>query len=396
MKKTFSLFLILLLIVLFPILSGCDLEDQQKKVDESMVCLDQVFVHGENAFLYLDAGSFSYGGNWLTHFTLKTIETEQETTAAEDTLQEKDKIIPVICGNKANQGLLLWQLDSGSYNFWLDEQQIYAEDMIPLEGYTILRDGVRKYWCFSTDPQSKAVTLTIEEVSSLPDGYCDIFIDVGHGGNDTGARTYRYIEAEENLKAALYMADQLEAQGFVVQLSRYDQAIPGGDAAENNPYISEARVDSIYQSHASYLLSNHLNGGDGYDSGYQLYTSVHTDNSWAADIAGEFSSLGWSANNGSYGLIENGTYKRWARDNYHSDRDYYFILRETGGYSLAPYRYLVHNNKTADMIRRGPEGILLEYLFLDNSSDMVYWQANYPALVDAVLTGSYQYWQLSE
>ena len=77
-------------------------------------------------------------------------------------------------------------------------------------------------------------------------------------------------------------------------------------------------------------------------------------------------------------------------------RDSYFILRETGGYALAPYRYKGYNDEMKAQLRRGAEGILLEYLFLDNRSDMVFWDLHYRELVEAAVNSCCSYWQAGE
>jgi N-acetylmuramoyl-L-alanine amidase len=221
-----------------------------------------------------------------------------------------------------------------------------------------------------------------------------VFIDVGHGGEDTGAAAFGYIEAEENLTVSLYMKKLLEEQGLTVRLSREEMNIAGGEDAENNPYLSQARIDALYSCHASYLISNHLNGGSGRQSGWQIYSSVRADTAWAEKIAARWQELGWHHNNSNHGLVKNGIYQRWARDNAHSGRDYYFILRETGGLATGSSRYRVHHDHMASQLRRGAEGILLEYLFLDNRHDMDYWRENYRLLAEAAVAGCYDYWQL--
>ena len=120
------------------------------------------------------------------------------------------------------------------------------------------------------------------------------------------------------------------------------------------------------------------------------------DSSWAEAVAERFAAQHGYANNSNLGRVGNGLYQRWARDNYHTGRDYYFILRETGGAALAPYRYQVHRNASTDRLRRGAEGILLEYLFLDNRADMAYWELHYRELVAAAVNGCCAYWQAGE
>ena len=117
------------------------------------------------------------------------------------------------------------------------------------------------------------------------------------------------------------------------------------------------------------------------------------DTAWAEAVAQRFSAANWYANNSNKGLVGSGIYQRWARDNYHTGRDYYFILRESGGYALAPYNYQAQNDNMRPQLRRGAAGILLEYLFLDNRSDMVYWEHNYQTLVEAAVAGCCDYWQ---
>lgn len=356
---------------------------EQDNAAESRVSAE-VLVHGEHASLWLAEDASS-----------RKVRQRQLNMLYQAEEGSNSSIVSYICGEMANQGLCLYALDAGIYSFLLDDLPLISENFAPLSGYTLPRNGIRKHWQFAT--QNDFLQLVISDIPAsegLPNGLCDIYIDVGHGGLDPGSTAFGYMESEENLKSSLSMRELLEAAGFVVQLSREDNEIPGGETAENNPYLPGARVDGIYQSGASYLISNHLNGGSGYNSGYQIYTSVLCDTAWAKAIAAAWDDIGWHHNNSNSGLVENGIYKRWTRDNMHTNRDYYFILRETGGLSLTPARYKIYNDEMAQALRRGPEGMLLEYLFLDNYQDILYWDANHETLIAAALSGCYEYWQL--
>lgn len=375
LKKLFALACALLLL-----LAGCALPSGAPSSGTASLPLHQLAVYGEHALLWLEPNPPESSNGWLRRLTLDPL----DRAAAER---------EIICGDAVNQGLCLYQLEPGSYRLLSAGQPISAgADFLPLEGYTLPRGGERLHWRFSE--QQGLLILSITAAAALPEDYYDIFIDVGHGGADSGAVAAGYIEAEENLRAASYLAELLEERGFKVMLSREGMAIGGGAAAEDNPYLAGARVDAAYRSQASYLISNHLNSGGG--SGFQIYTSVLADNTWAEAVAARFAELGWGGDNGNSGLVEAGTYKRWTRDNPHSGRDYYFILRETGGYALAPYRYKVLNDGMQPQLRRGAEGILLEYLFLDNSSDRGYWELHYQQLVEAAADGCCDYWQIPQ
>lgn len=353
--------------------------------------LSCVAVYGEHALLYAAVKQAGLGpaSLWLKEINLHCQNRAGEGEAAADSGGETQQL-SLICGEAINQGLCLWQLAPGLYSFDYQGQPLTVADFAPLEGYTILRQGARKHWRFSAGEPGGLLQLSIAETAELPAQYCDIYLDAGHGGTDSGALAFGRVEAEENRKAALYFAEQLRALGFVVMVSPFgEQVAESGD----NPYLPGARIDSIYRSGAAYLISNHLNGGDGGKSGFQIYTSVKADNAWAEQVAASFTQAGWHANNGNWGRVGEGMYKRWSRDNYHSGRDYYFILRETGGYALSPYRYRILNQEMVDALRRGPEGMLLEYLFLDNANDLAYWDGHYRELVDAAVDGCLAYWQ---
>ena len=289
-----------------------------------------------------------------------------------------------------NQGLPLWQLPAGTFTFQSAGLSIAAANCNLPEGYTLTRGGMNKHWRFYEE--EGLLCLEIRDVVSLPPDVYDIFIDVGHGGEDPGAAAFGLVEREENLKSSLYMAELLRAHGLKVKLSREDNNITGGTAAEDNPYLSGARVDLFYRSGAKYVISNHLNAPEA--SGFQIYSSVKTDLAFSRAIAQKLVDMGWHANNQGYGLVENGMYKRRSNTYSLGIRDYYFVVRETGGYTLSPYHYRLANREQDERIFMGAETILMEYLFIDNRGDNQYWQENWQRLVKAVVDGAVEYWKL--
>ena len=69
-------------------------------------------------------------------------------------------------------------------------------------------------------------------------------------------------------------------------------------------------------------------------------------------------------------------------------------MRETGGNAIDPHTFSQIQGSAAPDLRKGPQAILLEYAFLDSSSDMAYWRSNYPELIAAAYRGSMIYWQI--
>jgi len=359
-------FLLLLLLVLIAVLAaGCG--------RASGPLLTQLAVYGESALLESE-------GNALTAYTLA------------DT--KSDASYAILTGGTADTGMYLPQLLPGKYLILLGEEALITTySFEPLEGYTLPREGLRNHWLFAADKKGR-LTLTVEQTEALPAGFCDVFIDIGHGGKDTGAAAWGYIEAEENLRSGMLLGEQFSQMGLTVTYSRTDANISGGSPAEHNPYYYDARIDRVYASRACYLISNHLNGGDGRESGWQIYSSVQASTAWADAIAAQWLALGHSANNCNTGLVKDGIYNRISLEAPTKGLDYYFILRETGGETTTPYYYRRVRGGDLPELRKAPAGLLLEYLFLDNRKDMEYWEANMEELVKAAAEGCRQYWQL--
>jgi|GEM_PF-4845608 len=298
-------------------------------------------------------------------------------------------------GTDLNQGLLLHQLPPGRYRLFYQGRALLAAAGEQAEGYTLTRGGKNKHWRFLA--KEGLLLLDVEEVEELPADVYDVYVDIGHGGADTGALSapsYGLVEAEENLRAGQYLAERLEALGLKVLLSRETMEIPGGRAAEQNPYLPGARIDMCYRSQAKYVISNHLNAGGGH--GFQLYSSVATDTAFAQAVADQLLAAGWVADDNGFDPLGDGLYKRRS-DTYSSDvRDYYFIIRETGGYLLSPWQYRLQNREQDRLACHGAEALLVEYLFLDNYLDADTWIHNWQTLVDAVARGAADYWGLAE
>ena len=347
------------------LLCGCDRTDHS----------DVVCVYGESALLQYEGQSI-----------------------AACTLQEKSgEETDVVMGDTIDKGIDLRSLAEGKYCILVGGEPIKLDKFMPLEGYTLPIDdsGARNYWIFRKS--GGRLMLVVEKAAKLPNGYYDVFIDVGHGGLDKGAVSGDLYEAEWNLIDAAYLRDLLTEAGLTVTMSREDGNITGGPEAEDNPYVKDARVDRAYRSNACYLISNHLNADSeeqAEEAGYQIFCSVRASLDWAREISSLWKSAGRQANDSNTpGLVEAGIFQRWQDDDPQSGTDNYFILRETGGNATGSVNYPEVMSRGAADIRRGAEGLLLEYAFLDNEKDMAYWMANYKQMIELAAEGCLNYWE---
>ncbi|MDO4581964.1 MAG: N-acetylmuramoyl-L-alanine amidase [Bacillota bacterium] len=332
--------------------------------------LAAVYVHGEHATAHLLDGrrhtltAIRINGGYAAHFFNDWI---------------------------ADHGLPLAELPLGEYALFVDDMPLTAATGYALSGYTLTRGGVNNYYRFYE--REGRLWLNIAQVSELPEQVYDIIIDAGHGGGDTGAAAHGVIEAEQNLRASLYMAELFAARGLKVALTRDSELVPGPEGADDNPYLPDGRIDRIYLSAAKYALSNHLNASSpGTYRGFQIYSSVRCSNEWATAVADGLRAIGRIENNEGKGLIEHGTYKRHSYDNAEIPRDYYFILRESGGQELFPISYLHNQPHKAALAAQGAQTLLLEYCFMDNADELYLWQRDWQLWVEAVVDACCDYW----
>lgn len=94
-----------------------------------------------------------------------------------------------------------------------------------------------------------------------------IFLDPGHGGEDrrNTNRSGDVVEADVNLKVALYLKEYLEQAGSIVFISRYvDKTVPLAD-----------RSDMANASNADLFISIHHNAPAKWEDSWTNYTSTY-------------------------------------------------------------------------------------------------------------------------
>ena len=184
----------------------------------------------------------------------------------------------------------------------------------------------------------------------MNDSNIKIIIDPGHGGLDGGATGNNLIEKDLNLKSSLYMYDRFNELGIPVKITRdSDEYLPKTERVE--------RVKSLYNNEPNVILiSNHINAGGG--EGAEVVYSLKNDSTLAQSVLN---------NIGEAGQIKRKIYQRRLPEN--PNKDYYYILRETG--NLEP--------------------ILIEYGFIDNINDASKLKNNLEDYAEAVVKAVAEY-----
>ena len=177
-----------------------------------------------------------------------------------------------------------------------------------------------------------------------------VVIDPGHGGVDSGAVGSDILEKDYNLQISRYMYDRFRELGIPVYLTRDSDVTL-------NPSDRVRKVLSFFGNDPNVVvISNHLNagGGDGAEVIYALRNNSQLANSILNNI-------------GNTGQNTRRVYQRRLPSN--STKDYYYILRDTGN----------------------TEPVIVEYGFIDNSTDVQFLKDNYKDLAESVIKSVLEY-----
>ena len=180
-----------------------------------------------------------------------------------------------------------------------------------------------------------------------------VVIDAGHGGADPGAVSGNLKEKDLNLQAAQYMYKRLEELGIPATIVRNTD-----ETLDRKERIN--RILNAYGNSSDVILiSNHINAGGG--EGAEIVYALR-NNPTLAQMALD--------NIGDAGQIERKVYQRRLPEN--PNKDYYFIIRDTGNL----------------------ESLLVEYGFIDNANDAYKLQNNLTDYVEGVVKAIADYVQV--
>lgn len=177
-----------------------------------------------------------------------------------------------------------------------------------------------------------------------------VIVDAGHGGIDSGAVGNGLKEKDLTLQAAIYMYNRLEELGIRAVMTRTDdEYLPKADRVK--------RIMSLYNDNPNTLIvSNHINAGGA--EGVEIVYSINSDSTLANMLLD---------NIGEAGQIKRKAYQRRLPEN--PNKDYYYIIRETGN----------------------AESVLVEYGFIDNTKDAYKLQNNLDNLVEGAVKAIAEY-----
>lgn len=152
-----------------------------------------------------------------------------------------------------------------------------------------------------------------------------VFIGVGHGGNDPGAIGY-VREEDANLTIALEMRNILQANGYIVGISRTKD--------ENDTLREEIKEANAFDPDLALDVHNNAGGGDGFEVWVQT-------NGYAA----ESRAAGKAIENRVKALGQNSRGVKTKKSS--SGADYYGFLRQVNAPALILEGFFVDNSKDA-------------------------------------------------
>ena len=293
--------------------------------------------------------------------------------------------ITFYAGEYLNNGIILDNLNLGNYTFYIEvivnnEKKYYEVEnntnILDTVYYTVYKDNKNNKIKIETDAQKMSLN-----VSENKDEVYDIVIDPGHGGKDEGACFNKVCETDYTLVLSNLLKEHLEKLGYKVALTRNSDTYL-------EKYGQDSRVELAYKSKAKLLMSIHLNSSSIAYDGFEIYTSSNLDLSLARQMVNKLTEQNVlpASNNTSF-RIEPGIYTRTfsssdVKDinddvlvpytNISTKTNYYFMIRETGGYMTGAY-VDGQENKGENIYRNsnvGIESYIYEVGYINNQDNV--------------------------
>lgn len=184
----------------------------------------------------------------------------------------------------------------------------------------------------------------------MNNNFMGVIVDAGHGGIDSGAVGNGLQEKDLTLEAAKYIYKRLQELGIPAKMTREEDIyLPKQDRI--------SKVLSLYNNNPNtILISNHINAGGA--EGAEVVYALKNNDTLANLVLDNLEEAG---------QLKRKVYQRRLPEN--PNKDYYYILRETGN----------------------TEPILIEYGFIDNQRDATKLKNNITKYAEAVVKAIAEY-----
>lgn len=268
--------------------------------------------------------------------------------------------------------------------------------------YTLSKYGNKILVNFDNEYQTMAFNVTKNSDKNI----YDVTIDPGHGGMDGGGSTSQYREAELTMEISKKVREYLEENNIKVKMTHEDGELGRNDLLDE--YGEHGRAVIPNEVKSKYTISIHVNKNASSNvNGFEIYTAANINYDFAKSIAEELvqnSGIGYSTNrlykifNGIYtrnftdsevaNSLEEYNQKNYKPYNISTKANYYYMIRETGGYITGAYV----DDSNSEHISPNPfynsnignESYLLELGYISNASDIKMITENVDGIAKAI------------
>lgn len=163
-----------------------------------------------------------------------------------------------------------------------------------------------------------------------------IYLDLGHGGGDTGAVAFRKTEKQANLLAGMHLVNILRDAGFEVMTSRL-----------TDRYVSlKERTDQANEWGADLFLSLHADASNNISSsGFYCIHSIHNTTELSKDIVAGVER--WTGEK-PFSFSNSESAGVWKREG--SNGDYYHVIRASKMQAIIIERGFMTNIRDNDLL----------------------------------------------
>lgn len=327
---------------------------------------------------------------------------------------EIDPIYEIIDGTlkfklseEINSGFIMDNMKVGNYQLYL---KTYNKDIIKF--YKINNKtnyNKTTYYTVTNKKKRKEITITQKDTLNIAvkptnKEVYDIVIDPGHGGTDSGACFNNVCETDYTLNLSKTLKKNLQKKGYKVKLTREENKTL-------NTYGKNSRTGIPYEAKAKFLLSIHLNSGPNI-GGFEFYAPYNADYTFAKKLVENIEKIDdMNASPSTFNRVSSGVYSRTMADydlkniekeainkNYtpydivSNQTNYYYIIRETGGYMSGAYIDSREENGNPYVKRNtGIESYILELGYITNINDIKNVEKNESKYMEVIANSIDQY-----